>query len=31
MEKEGSFLLGALGKSFKDVLWKAFDTEQIAE
>ena len=29
MEEKGSFLLGALGKSFKDVLRGTLDSEQV--
>jgi len=29
MEKPGSFLLGVLGKSFKDILRGALDSEQV--
>ena len=29
MKEEGTFLLGALGKSFKDVLRGALSTEQV--
>ena len=29
MEEKGSFLLGALGKSFKDILRGALDSEQV--